>query len=144
MSSTRRMAICHSPRMKTAVRAPQREKLFYVRKDLQTKRSEYSKDLFVRPHSGRTYEGLFMGPKILRAIASSRKRGVLRLCGMRPPVPSGRRWECLSACLDINITSSTPTDSVERHCPHTSTLELSGILAPSAGTLCSEGLPFWG
>jgi hypothetical protein len=49
--------------MKITVRATQREKLFHMHEDLVTKRSEYSKDLFVRPYSGRTYESLFTGPK---------------------------------------------------------------------------------
>ena len=109
MSSTRRMAFCHSLPMKITVRATQREKLFNMHEDLVTKRSEYSKDLFVRPYSGRTYESLFHGAQKLRAIAS-RKREVLRLLWMPLPAPSGRRWECLSACLGINITSSTPTN----------------------------------
>lgn len=53
--------------MKITVRATQREKLFHMHEDLVTKRSEYSKDLFVRPYSGRTYESLFHGAQKLRA-----------------------------------------------------------------------------
>ena len=86
MSSTRRMAFCRSPPMKIAVQAPQGGKAFYVHKDLVTKRSAYSKDLFVRPYSRELFHG---GPNRLRAIASSRKGESLHLCGMLPPAPSG-------------------------------------------------------
>jgi hypothetical protein len=118
MASTRRIAFCRSPPMKVAVRTPQRGKLFYVHQDLVTKRSEYSKDLFVRPYSGRTYESLFIGAK--------KNRAQLLLLGKGSPASlwdaasSSRRWVCLSVSLDISITSSTPTNSVEKYCPHTS------------------------
>jgi hypothetical protein len=47
-------------------------------------------------------------------------RGSCVFVGCRLQLQAARRWECLSACPDINIISSTPTSSVEKHCPHTS------------------------
>src|SRR5437764_15182017 len=52
------------------------------------------------------------------------------------PAPSCRRWECLSVCLDVNIT---PTDSVEKFGPHTSAA--SPQLSSSEGLLLRVPVP---
>ena len=68
--------------MKITVRATQREKLFHMHEDLVTKRSEYSKDLFVRPYSGRTYESLFHGAQNCAQLLLGKGKSCV-FCGCR-------------------------------------------------------------
>jgi hypothetical protein len=95
MSSTEGMAFYHSPPLKIAVSALQREKHFRVNENLCEEVGIFRRQNYTIVPSQK------MGSCVFVDAASSAK-------------------ECLSACFDINITSSTLTNLVEKYCPHTS------------------------